>query len=429
MRKRIIRILCCLACLLTGAQTIFAAKPWKLAVLSDVHLMSPQLLVEDGAAFQTYLDGDRKLLKESPEILDSITARVLREHPQVVFICGDLTKDGEQVSHELLRKHYLSKFLKAGIKVFVVPGNHDVNNPHAVIFRGDKTERTKTVTPAQFASIYQDCGYGQALSRDPWSLSYVAQLQPGLRLLALDACRYEDNDYEKDLCVTSGRLKPETVTWLKQQVAAAKKAGCQVIAMMHHGVVPHFSLEGKVLSEYLVNDYERVGEMLDSLGVHIIFTGHLHSQDIAQRGGLVDVETGSTVSYPHPYRIITVGNDSLDIHTHHLTQIASLARQGISMTEKSKHFAILSVEKMVNNYLPAATPEPARKAIGEMLGEAYIIDLYGDEHPDSTFLQKKQRVIDAVSLLAPDKAKLVDAVATSLTTDFPPADNDVKVKK
>lgn len=161
----------------------------------------------------------------------------------------------------------------------------------------------------------------------------------------------------------------------------------------------------------------------------LIFTGHLHSQDIAQRGGLVDVETGSTVSYPHPYRIITVGNGSLDIHTHHLTQIASLARQGINMTEKSKHFAILSVEKMVNNYLPAATPEPARKAIGEMLGEAYIIDLYGDEHPDSTFLQKKQRVIDAVSLLAPDKAKLVDAIATSLTTDFPPKDNDVKVKK
>ncbi|MDD6552385.1 MAG: metallophosphoesterase [Prevotellaceae bacterium] len=120
MRKRIIRILCCLACLLAGVQTLFAAKPWKLAVLSDVHLMSPQLLVEDGSAFQAYLDGDRKLLKESPEILDSITARVLKERPQVVFICGDLTKDGELVSHELLRNRYLSRFLKAGIKVYVV---------------------------------------------------------------------------------------------------------------------------------------------------------------------------------------------------------------------------------------------------------------------------------------------------------------------
>ena len=120
------------------------AKPLKLAVLSDVHLMAPQLLEQDDSAFQTYLDGDRKLLKESSEILDSITARVLTEHPQVLFICGDLTKDGELVSHRMLHDRYLSQFIKHGIRVFVVPGNHDVNNPHAVIYEGKKTQRTNS---------------------------------------------------------------------------------------------------------------------------------------------------------------------------------------------------------------------------------------------------------------------------------------------
>ncbi len=402
-------------------------KPLKLVVLSDVHLMAPQLLEQDDSAFQAYLDGDRKLLKESSEILDSISARVLAEHPQVLFICGDLTKDGELVSHRMLHDRYLKQFIKHGIRVFVVPGNHDVNNPHAVIYEGEKPQRTKTVTPQQFASIYKDCGYGNAIARDPQSLSYVAQLQPGLRLLALDACRYEDNNYDRNTCVTAGRLKPATIEFIRKQVEAAHRAGCKVIAMMHHGVVPHFSMEPKILSEYLLKDYDHIGRMLDSLGVHVIFTGHLHSHDVSKSGNLYDVETGSTVSYPHPYRIITVRNNIMDIHTKHLQQVASLEKQGLKMTDKSKKFATLAVEKMTNKYLPSSTPAPAKKAIGEMLGQAYIIDLYGDEKPSKAFLQQKQRIVDAISLIDPDKAKLVDAIATSLTTDTPPADNNVQI--
>lgn len=402
-------------------------KPLKLVVLSDVHLMAPQLLEQDDSAFQAYLDGDRKLLKESSEILDSISARVLAEHPQVLFICGDLTKDGELVSHRMLHDRYLKQFIKHGIRVFVVPGNHDVNNPHAVIYEGEKPQRTKTVTPQQFASIYKDCGYGNAIARDPQSLSYVTQLQPGLRLLALDACRYEDNNYDRNTCVTAGRLKPATIEFIRKQVEAAHRAGCKVIAMMHHGVVPHFSMEPKILSEYLVKDYDHIGRMLDSLGVHVIFTGHLHSHDVSKSGNLYDVETGSTVSYPHPYRIITVRNNIMDIHTKHLQQVASLEKQGLKMTDKSKKFATLAVEKMTNKYLPSSTPAPAKKAIGEMLGQAYIIDLYGDEKPSKAFLQQKQRIVDAISLIDPDKAKLVDAIATSLTTDTPPADNNVQI--
>ena len=45
----------------------------------------------------------------------------------------------------------------------------------------------------------------------------MAQVTPTLRQLALDACRYEDNDYDKDVCVTSGRLKPATIDFLREQ--------------------------------------------------------------------------------------------------------------------------------------------------------------------------------------------------------------------
>lgn len=227
--------------------------------------------------------------------------------------------------------------------------------------------------------------------------------------------------------MTGGRLKPATIDFIRKQVEAAHRAGCKVIAMMHHGVVPHFSMEGKILPEYLVKDYDQISKMLDDLGVHVIFTGHLHSHDVAKSGNLYDVETGSTVSYPHPYRIVTLRNNIMDIHTKHLPQVASLEKQGIKMTDKSKKFAILTVEKITNKYLPASTPAPAKKAIGEMLGQAYITTLYGDENPSKSFLQQKQRIVDAISLIDPDKAKFVDAIATSLTTDTPPADNNVQI--
>ena len=62
-----------------------------------------------------------------------------------------------------------------------------------------------------------------------------------------------------------------------------------------------------------------------------------------------------------------------------------------------------------------------------MLGQAYITTLYGDENPSKAFLQQKQRIVDAISLIDPNKAKFVDAIATSLTTDTTPADNNVQI--
>ncbi|MFW5480853.1 MAG: metallophosphoesterase family protein, partial [Prevotella sp.] len=192
--NKIILLLFSVLCLMGRAQ---GNSEWKMCVVSDVHLMAPELLKSDGKAFQDYLSSDRKLLGESVEIMDSITNRLLAEHPKVLLVTGDLTKDGERVSHQYLVDHFLSKLRRSGVRVFVVPGNHDVNNPHAVVFDGDKTRRTTTVSPSDFASIYADYGYGQALARDAVSLSYVAQLAPGLRLIAIDACKYEENDFDK----------------------------------------------------------------------------------------------------------------------------------------------------------------------------------------------------------------------------------------
>lgn len=124
----------------------------RMAIMSDVHLMAPELLKSEGKAFENYIVHDRKMLAQSPELLDSACTNVSKFHPQVILITGDLTKDGELVSHQLLVSRYLQPLKNQGIRVFVIPGIHDVNNPHAVVYDGDEAKRTTTV------SIYHGCG-------------------------------------------------------------------------------------------------------------------------------------------------------------------------------------------------------------------------------------------------------------------------------
>ena len=70
--NKIILLLFSVLCLMGRAQ---GNSEWKMCVVSDVHLMAPELLKSDGKAFQDYLSSDRKLLGESVEIMDSITNR------------------------------------------------------------------------------------------------------------------------------------------------------------------------------------------------------------------------------------------------------------------------------------------------------------------------------------------------------------------
>ena len=189
----------------------------KVAVVSDIHVMVPELVEQDGAAFQDYVAHDRKLLMESVALAEAAVDELLAGRPDAVLVTGDLTKDGERVSHEYVAGQLLARLRRAGIPVYVVPGNHDVNNPHARIYRGDEAPRTATVSREEFAALYDDYGYGTALARDTASLSYVVQLNDSVRLLAVDACRYDENDFEANECVVGGRIRPRTLDFIEEQ--------------------------------------------------------------------------------------------------------------------------------------------------------------------------------------------------------------------
>ena len=66
---------------------------YNIFIMSDIHVMAPELLVEEGTAFENYIKTDPKLLKESGEVLEKIVDEVLSRKPDRVLIPGDLTKD------------------------------------------------------------------------------------------------------------------------------------------------------------------------------------------------------------------------------------------------------------------------------------------------------------------------------------------------
>jgi len=150
------------------------AQTVRIGVASDLHYTHPSLIVERGKALDDYLNADRKLLLESDAILRQTVQLLLQENPDIVLIPGDLTKDGELASH-----HGVAALLKPlrekGVKVLVIPGNHDVNNPDAVSFQGDTVRKEPTISADDFAVIYNDYGYERAVSRDEHSLSYVSE--------------------------------------------------------------------------------------------------------------------------------------------------------------------------------------------------------------------------------------------------------------
>ncbi len=427
MKKRFPYIITAILCLSSCHTTIYAqAKNIELAVISDIHIMDPALLHQDGKAFQDYIAHDRKMLCEGPDILNLVIDQILKAHPQVVLIPGDLTKDGATTSHHYVADNYLARLKSAGIQAFVIPGNHDVNNPHAVAFEGDTTVRVPTVSPDEFASIYADYGYGNAIARDPASLSYVAQLSDSIRLLAIDACKYYDNDFQKDSCVTHGRLKPETLDFIKTQVNDANNKGFRLLTMMHHGIVQHWTWQEKAMKEYLVENWQENAELFASLGIEVVFTGHFHAQDIVKfekkNNTLYDIETGSTISFPSPYRFISINGNDMLIASHRITSL-----NGKQLDEYSKKFTMGVINSIVDAIVPTSVPDTIKNEACQVLAEAYARHLAGDEILDDVFNAQIKQAARHLRHYSRKLAFILRHLSRNLSTDLSPEDNDLLI--
>ena len=304
-------------------------------IISDPHLLSPEL-VTPGAAIDAANAAETKMMAQSDAIMRALTDSIIALQPACVLITGDLTNNGERLSHERMVE-YLDRMARYGIQPLVIPGNHDCNNPSARRFDGDKTLPAATVTREEFAQLYSNYGYGENFQRDPASLSYCCEPVNGVVVIGIDSNMDEKNTLacrgdSADTYYNGGRIKAETLQWIIDQAKNASRKGKRVIAMMHHHLVPHFDQEDRLLANYIVQGHDSIARQLLDAGIHTIFTGHLHVTDAAtlnnndgDGNGLVEIATGSAICYPFALRIATLDKKhrTLDIDTRWLTATAS----------------------------------------------------------------------------------------------------------
>ncbi len=386
----------------------------KIMVISDVHYFDPSLLVNDGTAFQAYLASDRKLLANSDAITESAIASIKLQKPDLLLIPGDLTKDGETVCHQSL-KTKLDDLRNSGIKVLVINGNHDINNPDAVSYDGDNTTPVETVTPEDFKTIWNEYGYSTAIARDENSLSYVSEPIDGLRILALDVCKYEPQE-------TSGVLKDNTLAWALEQIAEAKAENKAIFGMMHHGLIEHYQGQAQFFSEYLIDNYATASASLQNAGLEIMFTGHYHANDIVSQTigdtKLYDIETGSTVTWPCPYRSLSINGKTISITTNYVTDV-----DGVSDFQNYAEEYIGTGLNSLATYMfmsePFELPQESAQYLAPYFADGFMAHYAGDENPSSEDLLNIENVSQ--------QNTTIGYALGSLWTDLAPADNEVTI--
>jgi 3',5'-cyclic AMP phosphodiesterase CpdA len=398
------------------------------AVISDLHIYDPDLGTE-GEAFEEYLADDRKLLRESIELMYNAVTKIGGKKPDFVLVPGDLTKDGALQSHRMAA-HGLRALQEYGVKVFVVPGNHDILNPHAFSYQGSETVPVESITPEQFREMYWDAGYGSAVIQHDASLSYAAEPVEGLWVLAMDPCRYKENEAE-DYPVTDGRFPDETLAWIERVLIRALREGKAVIGMMHHAVLEHYETQNKYYGEYIVDDYREISEMFAHYNMRLVFTGHYHAQDIVykQFGSgkwLYDIETGSLVTYPCPIRHVQFAGNTAFILSETIDSLPSFHDRGISFKEYAYDYVFAGIEGIAYETMrDYRMREKESKRLAPLIARAMVAHYTGDEHfggTDREMLPKK-----GLSLMGRLVAGNRRPFIRGLWNDPEPADNRLRI--
>lgn len=350
----------------------------KIVVLSDPHVMAPELLVSKGTAWTNFMNGQRKLVDYSQALFDEMMAKIKDDiKPDLVLITGDLTKDGERLSHTYV-KGKLDELRASGIKTLVIPGNHDRGGSvDAVVYDGDNTTPADVATNSWFARQYAHYGYGVASEREATTLTYACEPVKDLVVIGIDSG-------------INGNLSSETLSWVVNKAKAATISGKRVIAMMHHPLIPHVSKAETLVPTYVVDDHDRIRKALIDAGVKVIFTGHFHTSDIAKDYNdemtkeIFDVNTGSLISYPCDYREVTISGDlmELSLTTSHITSLtgddsfsSELAKTRLHNSVKDEIKARIKAKAgAFANMIPATI-----ESMASLLADAFIVHAEGNE--------------------------------------------------
>lgn len=243
-------------------------EPPVLVLISDTHYFSDSL-TDYGESFQDMVHrDDGKVVFYNSQLMDAFAWEMEKLRPDGVIVSGDLTLNGEQEGHMAFAEK-LRVLEEKGIPVLVIPGNHDINNPNAASYFGEKKEKTDSIDAQEFYEIYREFGYDEAVNRDPHSLSYLYPLDEKNWLLMLDSAQYDPVN------LVGGRIRQETIEWMEEILSQAEEQGIQVLPVAHHNLLRESALYE---TDCTLENSEEVTELLESYGIPVYISGHLHLQ-------------------------------------------------------------------------------------------------------------------------------------------------------
>ena len=250
---------------------------YRFAIISDPHIGLPQTIDQNANRFH--------LIEVSIPALEKVLEHLEQLNIDFLLMPGDLTQDGEKENHQWLKQ----RLERLPFPVYVIPGNHDVRYLE---------ETEKYIGLKDFPYYYQQFGYA-----NPQQLYYSQAIAPDLQLIGLNSNQFNEEGQQL------GCLDEKQLEWLETTLAQLK--GKLVLVMIHHNVIEHLPGQSlhKLGKRYMLTNASELKEILRKYGVKLIFTGHLHVQDVAYEEGLMEITTGSTVSYPHPYRVLHLRYD------------------------------------------------------------------------------------------------------------------------
>ena len=276
----------------------------RVMVIADPHVYPQALIAQDTATFNAYMKGQRKMVDLSEPIWHALIDTALAKQPSLVLIPGDLTRDGENESHAIV-KAGLDTLRAHGIRTLVIPGNHDLPG-------------------ANWESLY--FGANDVYVKDPNSHSYATEPLQGLTVIGIDGT---------DGNAGTGKLSTASLAWILAQADTAVAHGHTIIAMCHWQILEHFDKQGELESSCRMAKANALRDSLMAHGVHLVLTGHFHINGITTfrdttgltNDSLVEITTGSPITYPCPYRWLNLSADrsTIDVTTDYLTAVDTIA--------------------------------------------------------------------------------------------------------
>lgn len=280
---------------------------FRFAVVSDLHIALPHTVWSHPSRFH--------MVEVSIPALEVVFEHLEQQQLDFLLIPGDLTQDGEPDNHAWLQQ----RLAQLPFPVYVVPGNHDFETNIV----------GQSIAASDFPGYYRKFGY-----EDAQQLYYTCEVLPGLRLISLNSNFFNEQGQ------LVGRLDQHQMSWLEQVLPQV----CDelIFVMVHHNVIEHIPHQSRhqLGRRYMLENAAELLQILNKFDVQLIFTGHLHVQDVAQWRNIYEITTGSLVSYPHPYRIFQfeqndAGQKRLQIESHrveavpNLPQLQQISRQWI----------------------------------------------------------------------------------------------------